>query len=421
MLIAANRKQARTAMRYVRSLFKDHPTLSHLVERDGEEAIELACRVVIEIVTASFRTSRGYTVAAVIADELAFWLDDEDGANPAEEIIDALRPAMATLPGSLLMVATSPYARRGPVWQAWREHHGKDGDVLVWRAPTRTMNPGVPQAIIDRAMEADPSSAAAEYMAEFRTDVEDFISRDVIDAAVAVGRHEVPRVSGAHYVGFADAAGGSGGDSFTIAVAHQDRATKKIVLDLVRERRPPFSPEETIAEFAGCFKSYGIRHIKADRWGGEFPVEQFRKHGIACEPSEKPKSDIYRDFLPLINSGSVELLDHARLIGQLCALERRTARGGKDSIDHAPGAHDDIANAAAGAIVEASGAAAPLVVPPALLNRLRGVAPQMSSATGRHPFASQYAAARAADAGHAAPGSSLRALDAQRRRDLDQA
>jgi hypothetical protein len=54
---------------------------------------------------------------------------------------------------------------------------------------------------------------------------------------------------------------------------------------------------------------------------------------------------------PLINSGAVDLLEHDRLVMQLTSLERRTARGGRDSIDHAPGAHDDIANAAVGALV----------------------------------------------------------------------
>ena len=65
-------------------------------------------------------------------------------------------------------------------------------------------------------------------------------------------------------------------------------------------------------------------------------VEQFRKLGIAYEPAAKPKSDIYRDLLPMINSRRVELLDHPRLIQQLTSLERRTARGGRDSIDHPP-------------------------------------------------------------------------------------
>ncbi len=77
------------------------------------------------------------------------------------------------------------------------------------------------------------------------------------------------------------------------------------------------------------------------------------KHGINYEPAESPKSELYRDLLPLINSGAVDLLEHDRLVTQLTSLERRTSRGGRDSIDHAPGAHDDVANAVAGALVTA--------------------------------------------------------------------
>ncbi len=59
-------------------------------------------------------------------------------------------------------------------------------------------------------------------------------------------------------------------------------------------------------------------------------------------------------LVPLLNSRRVELLDHPKLATQLCSLERRTARGGRDSIDHAPNLHDDVANAVAGAIVAAA-------------------------------------------------------------------
>jgi hypothetical protein len=41
-------------------------------------------------------------------------------------------------------------------------------------------------------------------------------------------------------------------------------------------------------------------------------------------------------------------LDNPKLINQFIGLERRTARGGRDSIDHPPGGHDDICNAVAG-------------------------------------------------------------------------
>ena len=74
-----------------------------------------------EVHTASFRSVRGYTVVAAILDEIAFWRS-EDSANPDREIVNALRPAMATVPGALLLAMSSPYARRGVVWDAYQRH-----------------------------------------------------------------------------------------------------------------------------------------------------------------------------------------------------------------------------------------------------------------------------------------------------------
>jgi capsid protein len=72
---------------------------------------------------------------------------------------------------------------------------------------------------------------------------------------------------------------------------------------------------------------------------------------VNYEPAERTKSELYKDLLPLLNSQAVDLLDNERLVSQLVSLERRTTRGGRDSIDHLPGAHDDLANAVAGALV----------------------------------------------------------------------
>jgi len=60
--------------------------------------------------------------------------------------------------------------------------------------------------------------------------------------------------------------------------------------------------------------------------------------------SPAPKSEVYVDALALLNSGKLELPDIARVTNQICGLERKVSRGGKDSIDHAPGQHDDLAN-----------------------------------------------------------------------------
>ena len=88
--------------------------------------------------------------------------------------------------------------------------------------------------------------------------------------------------------------------------------------------------------------------VIGDKYAGEWPRERFREHGVQYEPAAKPKSDLYRDLLPLINSRKIELLDDQRLVTQLSSLERRTARSGRDSIDHPPGAHDDVGNSVAG-------------------------------------------------------------------------
>jgi hypothetical protein len=134
----------------------------------------------------------------------------------------------------------------------------------------------------------------------------------------------------------------------TLAIGH--REDDVAVLDAIRERRPPFSPEDVVLEFSALLKSYRISNVTGDRYAGEWPRDRFREHGITYKTAAKPKSDLYRDLLPAINSRMVDLLEDARLLAQIVGLEHRTARGGRDSIDHAPGAHDDVANAVAGVV-----------------------------------------------------------------------
>ena len=350
-VIAADRRQARTVMRYITGFLDAIPMLKALVVNQTRETIELSNRVVIEVHTASFRSTRGYTLIGVVCDEIAFWRNDDGSANPDIEILNGLRPGMATVPGALLVAISSPYARRGALWEAYRRHYGQDGAVLVWQGDTRSMNPAVDPDIIAEAYETDEAAAAAEYGAEFRRDIESFVSREAVDAVVAPGRHELAPRSAVEYVAFVDPSGGSQ-DSMTLAIAH--RENDRAVLDCVRERRPPFNPSEVVAEFVGTLKAYGISRVIGDRYAGEWPRERFRDHGISYEPADKTKSDYYLEFLPLVNSGTVALLDHPRLIAQLTSLERRTSRVGRDTVDHPPGGRDDVVNAAAGALVVAA-------------------------------------------------------------------
>ncbi len=362
IIIAQDRKAARTIFRYVKGLLTGVPMLARMIERETADSFDLTNRITVEIQTASFRATRGYTLVAALCDEIAFWRSDES-ANPDKEILQAIRPATATIPNAMLLCASSPYARRGAMWDAYRKHFGKDSPVLFWKAPTRTMNPSVPQSFIDAAYEDDPVSAEAEYGANFRTDIESFISREIVDAAVMLNRYVLPRIEGAGYVAFVDPSGGSV-DSMTLAVSHMQN--NKVILDCCLERKPPFNPDSIAKEFSETIRSYGIASCVGDFYGGMWPRERFAAHGVDYQTAGQTKSDIYLNLLPLLNSGRVELLDHPRLTGQLCTLERKVARSGRDSIDHSPGAHDDVINAAAGSIVYASQRAAqavPIVAP----------------------------------------------------------
>jgi hypothetical protein len=250
-------------------------------------------------------------MADAICEEAAFW-SAEDSASPDTEVVAALRPALVTVPGARLYVISTPYARRGITFDAYTEHWGKDGDdVLVWCADTLSMNPTIRSAVIERAFADDAVAAASEYgrdgLVFFRTDVESWISKEAVQAVV--------------------------------------------VLDCVRETRPPFSPEQVTQEYGKLLRTYRISEIVGDRYAGEFPRELFRKVGIEYRPADFTTSDFYRELLPVVNAGRVELLEHPRVTAQLESLERHVGRTGKDTITHPPGGHDDLAAVVAGVVV----------------------------------------------------------------------
>jgi hypothetical protein len=286
-----------------------------------------------------------------VADEIAFWQAEDGSANPDTEILRAVRPSLLTTRGPLIAIS-SPYARKGELWTTFKRDYGAQGDprILVAHAASREMNPTLRQADIDREMDRDPASGLAEYGAEFRTDISAFVSQEVIDLCVARGVFELAPAANVSYLGFVDPSGGAS-DAMALAIAH--RLGDMVILDAAREIQPPFNPDVATTEFSSLLKAYGVAKVIGDRYAGEWVREPFRRHGIEYLVSESPKSDIYRDALPLFNAGRAQLLDVKRLINQLCSLERRTARGGRDLIDHPqhPGAHDDLANAVCGAFV----------------------------------------------------------------------
>jgi hypothetical protein len=348
-IVAADKAQAGVIFNYIKGILHGVPFFTQYIERELTDRIDLTNGISIEVMACSFRSIRGRSLVCFIGDEIAFW--KVEGANPDREILAAVRPGMATIPNSKLIVISSPYAKFGVLYEHHRDYYGTDDpDILVWSAPTTVMNPTIDQGFIDKELAKDPAAAASEWYAEFRQDVETFINREVLESVIVSGCYEIGPVESTTYQAFCDPAGGSGRDSYALAIGHYDHKNKIRILDLVRAVKPPFSPANVTKEFSETLKSYGLSQVTGDKWGGEFPREAFLKNGITYRVAEKAKSDLYRDLLPFINSGKVELLDNEVLTRQLLGLERKVARSGKDSIDHGPRGHDDCANAAAGCL-----------------------------------------------------------------------
>ena len=238
-VLSATRDQASNLFNFITGIFEASRALRGLVERKTADTLCLKCHIDIVVRPASFRSTRGSTCVGVLCDEISFWRS-EDSSNPDTEILRALRPSLMTSGGPLVAIS-SPYSRHGELWKAYRKHFGQgDFRVLVVQAASVVMNPGLDKDFIDAQYEDDPIAAAAEYGANFRSDVAEFVSMDVLDACTADDVFELPPMSGASYVAFVDP-NDDNCDSMTLAIAHRED-DGVAVLDCVREVMAPFSP-----------------------------------------------------------------------------------------------------------------------------------------------------------------------------------
>jgi hypothetical protein len=354
LCLATDREQAKICLNYVRGFFVSVPMLQSMVTRETADGFELNNGVDVQVATASFKAVRGRAIALCVLDEIAFF-SSENSANPDLEIYRALLPGLATLNGTLVAIS-SPYRKVGLLHSKFKQHFGQDSDgVLFIRAATRTLNPTIDQAIVDQAMLEDPAAASAEWMAEFRDDIGGWLALETIEAAVRRGLTVRPPTTLHYtYVAAADPSGGSK-DSFTAAIAHSEGGLA--VLDAVLEIRPPFNPTEAVSQVTALLRSYSVTEVTGDRYAAQWVVSAFAANGIKYQHSERDRSAIYSDCLPLFSSGRALILDNQKLISQFASLERKTSSIGKDRIDHGPGGHDDICNSAALAMVLATTAA----------------------------------------------------------------
>jgi hypothetical protein len=349
--LAVDRSQASIVHDYTKAYFEAVPALSAMVRRETVDGLELTNGVDIQITTSDFRAARGRSYLGIVMDEVAYWRDEDSSVNPDREIYRGLRPGMATIPGSMLIGITSVYKRSGLAYDRWAKHFRKDNDrILVVHAPSIALNPTLDQAEIDAALAEDAVAASADYLSQWRDDLNSYVPRDLIEGAIDRGVTERPYQPGTRYVAFDDAAEGvsATGDSYTAAVAHRDG--DMVILDWAIEFRGKFNTASVTKQIADALHRYHIREIVGDCHARGFSTNEYARHSIRKQDCDLDRSELYLEILPRFGAGRVRLLDNPRLINQFCALERRAMSGGGDKVNHPRGQNDDLANAVAGAL-----------------------------------------------------------------------
>jgi hypothetical protein len=354
LCLACDRDQARIVLRYIKSYFATIPELRAMIQRETRDGFELNNGVDVTVATNSFRSVRGKPVYLVILDEAAFMMS-ETSASPDTELYAALRPALLTIPGSRIIIISSPYRKSGLLWNKYKQFFGtNDPNTLVIQASVRQLNPTISQETIDAEIEADPAAAVSELLGRFRDDVDAFLTMELIENAIDKGVLVRPPQTGVVYHCGVDPSGGVS-DSFVAAISHAEK-DGSIVLDALHEVKAPFDPDSAVAQVAELMRAYGLDVCTGDRYSAQFVVSSFAKHGVRYKHSERDRSKIYADVLACFTSGRARLLDtpKGRLAVQFAGLQRTTTSMGRDKIDHTPGQKDDLANAVSLSMVLAS-------------------------------------------------------------------
>lgn len=357
LLLAFVKDQAGQAFDYVQEFFDGDPELRRLIARRTRTSLDLAHGVRIETIVSNFRVVRGYNVAFAHADEVAFWWNEDSNANPDVEVFRALRPALAKVPGSRLMVTTSPWTAEGTVHQAHEMWHGKeDPHVLVTRAPTLALHPGFDAARIARAERTDPEAAASEYHVAWRVAGGSLVRPEVLDAAIEAGvvaRAPEEPTGDDWYTAAVDLAGGTGEDSATLTILHEEEGeggAGVAVQDVLVEWRAPFDPGTMCAEAARECARFRVTVVVGDQFSEGFAAAEFRRHGIRYEVSPRKTADCVLDSIAVLNTRRVRLLDNPRARRQWTQMRRDYASGGRPTILDAR-RRDDLAVVTARGIV----------------------------------------------------------------------
>lgn len=363
MIVAPNEKHRREVLNYAMGAMNSKPELKALLVRETEKGFEIRrpdgkpAYFDVGVASAKGADAAGKSLIDYAMDEVMLFRDASFKVND----IDLFRAgATRVLPGGQIIVASTPWATAGLLYDLYRDNFAKPSDTIVAHAPTLTMNPSpTVRAIVETETRRDPENAKREYEAVFMTSgTTTFFESSAIEAAKDDDLFELE-------AGDVIAAGGDFGfRSDSSALVMVARRGKTLHLFDGCEERPgddgPLKPSLTVSSFA---KVIGKRcvYVMADSHYRESIAEHLDEHQLVYAPAPTMPVDTYVRARMLMREGRIKIHGVSfrdRLLQQLREVHGKPTAGGGMSIIHprwATGGHGDIAAAFVLAVWQVSG------------------------------------------------------------------
>ena len=333
MLLARDKAQAQIAFDYIFKYISESPILSQRILSKTKQEIILKNNITIACYACTHDRVRGRSLVTIICDEIGFWADGDVSANPAEEILAALRPGMATVRHAKLIKISSPYVKCGVLWDEFSRR--TELDFLVWQLTSFQMNPTLREEDFESERRMGEEKFIREFLAHFTDSVNGWIDSDSLNRCIIGGRRQLSRQDNLSYVGVLDAA--SRHDDFALVIVHKD-PQGLIVVDFIKTwtgtKKAPLQFEPVLSEVKDILETYGTNTVTGDQYQADPISQHLRKLGIVFNQftfSAATRFKLFSGLKHLLLQGKIQLLDDIELNRQLRSLrEEKSPRGNID-------------------------------------------------------------------------------------------
>jgi hypothetical protein len=326
--------------------------------------------VVIACRACSYSSIRGVPVICAVLDELAFWHHEDHAANPEHEVINAIRPAMATLSNTKLIKISTPFRKEGTLWSEFQRRNQLDH--YVWQLSSQEMNPAISSHFLHKARSANEDTFRREHLAEFVDTNSGWITPELLEPSIMLGCRELPRVFHGTYAAAIDPAFQR--NDFGFAIVHRsDRGDVSVACGLRWTGTKAIHLDFAMVceQIRIKLDQYGINSLVGDQYCFPMLKQHFSRLNIFYRElsfGTGTRASLFGNLRQLIIQRKIAILDDPGLLHQLRSLEEVRAANGNIDIRPARSAKDDLAIAVALAASELSEAVPDQCVPVILGN-----------------------------------------------------